>query len=234
MRMQWRQLLFMHWRVPAETLRPLIPESLSIDVFDGSAWVGLIPFTMRDVLPAFVPKVPGVSDMPRLSAFHECNVRTYVTPRSGDPLPGVWFFSLDAQSRAGVWAARTFFHLPYFYARMRLDREGDAVRYAVDRRDSPRATMRCQWRVGDPLPQSQPGDLAYFLTERYALYTFDARRRLRRCRIWHKPWPLRAASLVSLDDQLVRAARIACDQSRAPILHHADELDVHAWALESV
>ena len=234
MRMQWRHLLFMHWRVPVETLRPLLPDSLTIDEFDGSAWVGLIPFSMRDVLPAFVPRMPDVSDIPRLSAFHECNVRTYVTPRRGDPIPGVWFFSLDAQSRAGVWAARRFFHLPYFYANMSLDHAGDTVRYAVDRRDTPRAAMRCEWQVGAPLPFSEPGDLTYFLTERYALYTTDSRDDLRRCRIWHKPWPLRAASLISLDDQLVRAARIECDQSREPLLHHANELDVQAWRLERI
>lgn len=232
MRMQWRNLLFMHWRVPIEKLRPLIPDSLSIDEFDGSAWVGLIPFTMRDVLPARAPRIPGVAEIRRVSAFHECNVRTYVTPKSGERIPGVWFFSLDAASRAGVWTARQFFHLPYFYARISLEREGEAVRYAVDRRDSPPAAMRCEWKVGEPLPQSQPGELAYFLTERYALYTIDSRRNLYRCRIWHNPWPLRAASLVSLDDQLIRSARIECDQGCQPLMHHADELDVQAWKLE--
>src|ERR1043165_455614 len=134
MRMQWRNLLFMHWPIDAKKLRPLIPESLEIDEFDGSAWVGLIPFTMRAVQPALLPAIPGLSDLPALSAFHECNVRTYVRRRDRtDDHPGVWFFSLDAASRAAVWAARTFFHLPYFHARMRMERAGDEVRYSVQR-----------------------------------------------------------------------------------------------------
>jgi uncharacterized protein len=242
MRMQWRHLLFIHWRVPAENLRPLIPDSLEIEEFDGSAWVGLVPFTMRHVLPSIIPPLPIVGDVPRLSAFHECNVRTYVRPREfhgalaagGNPrgLPGIWFFSLDAQSRAAVWGARTFFHLPYFYAKMKRDRRHDVIDYAVDRCDSPRAKLRCAWRVGETLPFSQPGDLTYFLTERYALYTIDSRRNLRCCRIWHGPWPLRRAELLSLDDELVRAAGIACDQSQPPLLHHADEINMRAWRLE--
>lgn len=232
MRMQWRHLLFMHWPIHASKLRTLIPDSLSIDEFDGSAWVGLVPFTMRDVLPAFVPKAPGLCDVPRLSAFHECNVRTYVTPRQGDAMPGVWFFSLDALSRAGVWAARRYFHLPYFYAKIRLDRQADTVRYAVDRRDAPRAAMQCQWTTGEAFPQSRPGELTYFLTERYALYAANARGELLRCRIWHKPWPLRKASLGSLHDKLVHAAGIEIDQSHPPLLHHADELNVKVWKIE--
>jgi uncharacterized protein YqjF (DUF2071 family) len=232
MRMQWRHLMFMHWPIAAEKLRSLIPDSLAIDEFDGMAWVGLVPFTMRDVLPAIVPRLPVVSDIPRLSAFHECNVRTYVTPRRGDRLPGVWFFSLDAQSRAGVWGARRFFQLPYFYARIRLDRKGDTVRYSVDRRDQPRASMRCQWTAGKSLPPSQPGELSYFLTERYALYSIDSRGGLVRCRIWHRPWPLRDACLQSLTDELVCAAKVEVDRSRPPLLHHADELDVSVWKIE--
>ncbi|HEY0384863.1 MAG TPA: DUF2071 domain-containing protein, partial [Pyrinomonadaceae bacterium] len=107
--MNWGKLLFMHWPIEARLLRPLIPQRLVIDTFDGSAWIGVVPFTMWGVRPTFVPPVPG------LSQFHELNVRTYVHL---DGVPGVWFHSLDAASRLAVWGARTFFHLPYFNARM--------------------------------------------------------------------------------------------------------------------
>ena len=234
MRMQWLHLLFMHWRIEAEKLRPLIPESLEIDEFDGSAWVGLIPFTMRTVQPAVVPAMPGVSDIPALTAFHECNVRTYVHPRGRPDQPGVWFFSLDAASRPAVWAAGKFFRLPYFFARMSLERVGDEVRYGVDRIDSPQATMCCTWRAGEPLPRSRPGELAHFLTERYALYSADGAGRLFRCRIWHKPWALRIAEVISWQDELVRAAGIEVDQSQPPARHHADFMDMRAWRLERV
>ncbi len=113
MRQWWGKLLFMHWRIPAALLRPLIPARLSIDTFDGSAWIALVPFTMWGVRPSFAPPVP------HLSAFHELNVRTYVHL---DGVPGVWFMSLEANRRLAVRGARTIFHLPYFDARMSLSR----------------------------------------------------------------------------------------------------------------
>jgi uncharacterized protein len=236
MRMQWRHLLFMHWRVPLKQLRPLVPMHLEIDEFDGSAWVGLVPFTMRDVMPRFAPQWRGLCDVPRFSAFHECNVRTYVYPRGRPDLRGrgVWFFSLDAHSRAGVWTARTFFHLPYFYSRIDLHCDGDAVRYSVNRLDSPRARMRCEWRIGSQLPPSESGDIAHFLTERYRLYSVNRAGQLFCGRIEHVQWPLHEATLVSLDDELVKGAGITIDQSQTPLLHYAKQLDVRAWRLEAV
>ena len=99
MRMTWRSLLFVHWRVPVEQLRPLVPPDLEIDRFDDSAWVGLVPFTMTGVRPWWVP---GLLNVRGITRFHECNVRTYVTLGGK---PGVWFFSLDAASRPAVWWA---------------------------------------------------------------------------------------------------------------------------------
>jgi uncharacterized protein len=91
---RWRDLLFMHWRVPAEQLQSVIPAPLQLETFDGSAWIGLVPFAMRDVRPWWSPAVAGISN------FLETNVRTYVVhPETG---PGVWFFSLDATSRLAV------------------------------------------------------------------------------------------------------------------------------------
>lgn len=223
--MEWRSLLFMHWPVDVSVLRPLIPEQFEIDVFDGRAWLGLVPFTMRDVTPVFCPRLPlsGITD------FHECNVRTYLTYRGE---PGVYFFSLDAASRIGVWAARRFYHLPYFYSHMTLQRNGDTVHYGVDRMKAS-AQLRCVWRVGEPLPQSQPGELTYFLTERYALFTVDRQSRSCRLRIWHDPWPLRDAELLECEDSLVRAAGIEIGDDE-PLLHHAELLKVRAWGLEHV
>jgi uncharacterized protein YqjF (DUF2071 family) len=114
----WGKLLFMHWQTPPEAIRRLIPGRLSIDTFDGKAWVGLTPFTIWDARPIFMPPMPWLSD------FHELNVRTYVHL---DGVPGVWFFSLDANSKAAVIGARTFFHLPYFNAHISLDPRDNTV-----------------------------------------------------------------------------------------------------------
>lgn len=257
MRMRWRHLLFAHWPIDASALRPLVPPALEIDTLDGGAWVGLIPFTMTDVSPRLLPRVPlrGVTD------FHECNVRTYVYPRGrkDDPAShGVWFFSLDAASRIAVWGARRFFHLPYFNARMSLQREEDVIDYSVERIPLSLArqrshdpvgyareragvrerapALRCRWRALEELPPSKPGDLAHFLTERYCLYAVkrgpEGVLALHRGHIAHTPWPLRRAEVLSLEDSLVRAAGVEVDRSVAPVLYHADELDVRAWWLE--
>src|SRR5579871_2268047 len=103
MAMRWHDLAFLHWPVPAQTIRPLIPPALDVDSYDGKAWIGVVPFRMTGVRPRFVPSLPG------LSAFPEINVRTYVTTGGK---PGVWFFSLDAAHRLAVWTARRTFHLP--------------------------------------------------------------------------------------------------------------------------
>ena len=141
MRQKWHDLLFMHWRIPPQTLRPLIRAALEIDHFEGSAWLGIVPFRMTGVRLRGTPGIPG------LSAFPELNVRTYV---SAGGKPGVWFFSLDAASTTAVAAARAWFHLPYFRARMSLEAHGDEIRYQSHRthRDTPPAT--CESTMSQP------------------------------------------------------------------------------------
>ncbi len=223
MRMTWESLLFAHWPLPAEAVRPLVPAALDVDTFDGSAWVGLVPFAMRAVRGACMPPIPTVSH------FFEINVRTYVrTPRGQ---AGVWFFSLDASSRVAVFTARRLWRLNYLAARISLVRDGDLIRCDAERSHSvvpQRPRLRCAWRAGAPRPPSRPGGLDHFLTERYCLYTTDRRGRPRRGRIFHRPWPLREAELLEVDDTLVAAAGMTVPAA-APILYHADRLDVHAW-----
>src|SRR5688572_24753277 len=116
MRMRWEDLLFAHWPLPAEVLRPLLPPELELDTFGGHAYLGVVPFRMSDVAPRGLPAIPGQS------AFPELNVRTYVTHRGRS---GVWFLSLDAASALTVAGARLFFHLPYVHARMTSDAAPD-------------------------------------------------------------------------------------------------------------
>ena len=122
MHQKWGKLLFMHWRVEATLLRPLIPEGLEIDLFDGSAWIGIVPFTMWGIRASFLPPLPGTS------AFHELNVRTYVHQQG---VPSVLFLSLDAANKLAVWGARKFYHLAYFNAQMSLDQSGNTIRYSL-------------------------------------------------------------------------------------------------------
>lgn len=224
--MSWHDLLFMHWPVPAEKLRPLIPPALHLDTFDGSAWLGVVPFRMSGVRPRLLPAVS------RLSNFPELNLRTYV---SAAGKPGIWFFSLDAHNPVAVRLARATFKLPYYDARMRCQTSGGWVFYDSGRihRNAPPARFRARYRPTGEAFDSRPGTLEHFLTERYCLYAADARGAVRRGDIHHEMWPLQSAEVETRT--LDMTAQIGVDPpDTGPLLHFARRLDVVAWTPQRI
>jgi uncharacterized protein YqjF (DUF2071 family) len=232
MKMRWHELLFMHWRVPVAALRPHVPRTLDVETFDGSAWLGVVPFRMSGIRPRCVPPVPG------LSAFPELNVRTYVVPHGTTEKPGVWFFSLDATSKLAVRAARTFFSLPYYDARMSCHVNGSTntptIHYSSRRthRDAPPAELETEYRPTGKVFHAEPGTLDYFLTERYCLYAAKGEK-LYRCEIAHAPWPLQPATATTRRNTMTRQLGIDGPDDD-PLLHYADYQEVVAWMLEKV
>lgn len=218
--MRWSDLLFVHWRVDPELMRGLLPPGLEVDTFDGSAWVGLVPFLMDDV------RFFGLPGLPTLRRFHECNVRTYVLR---DGIPGVWFFSLDAASRLAVFGGRNLWGLNYVNARFRVGHEEGGTDHRLVRRDGRRT--RVHWSPGEVLPPSESGSLRHFLTERYHLYA-RRRGRLLRGTIWHEPWTLRRAEIHELDDELVAAAGVETEGD--PSFLAADPVSVLGWRNQRV
>lgn len=228
LRQQWGELLFLHWPVPAELLQPHLPPRLRPDIHDGTAWLAIVPFEMSKVRTRYTPAVPGTHQ------FLELNVRTYVHL---DGVPGVWFFSLDATSPLAVWVARTFFHLPYLRATMRLDQPGPDLRQFTATRThggAPPATFRATWKLGAPLPPAEPGSLAFFLTERYCLYASNkARTKLYQGRVAHAPWPLRAAQLLHLESTLIEGHGLPTPTG-APVVHAGGTVQVALWPMQQV
>ncbi|UOG75840.1 DUF2071 domain-containing protein [Hymenobacter tibetensis] len=229
MRQRWSELLFAHWPVAPEVLRPYLPARLELDLFEGQAWLGVVPFSMGGIRPLGLPAVPG------LHHLHELNVRTYARL---DGVPGVWFLSLDATNPFGVWAARTFFHLPYLHAEISLTQTGSALRAVAKRthKGVAPATFAATWTPGQALPPTQPGTLAHFLTERYFLYTAGPNLlrdiqgpNLWRGQLFHEPWRLREATLSEWDSTLVESHGLPTPVG-APLLYAADALDV--WVRE--
>lgn len=220
MTQSWHDLLFAHWPVDTEKLRALIPERLEIDTFDGHAWLAVVPFRMTNV------RLRGTPAIPWLSAFSELNVRTYVVC---DGKPGVWFFSLDAGNALAVAIARTWFHLPYFRARVKCSEGNDWIEYTSQRHHSGVAPAALQGRYRPAAAEfiPQKGTIEYFLTERYCLYVLDCSRRLFRGEIHHRPWPLQQAKAELARNSM--AEPIGIRLGPPPLLHFARRQDVLVW-----
>ena len=218
---RWRALLFLHWPVPVDVLRPLVPPGLQIDTFEGVAYVGLVPFAMRRVRPWWSPERVAFD-------FLETNVRTYVHVEG--QAPGVYFFSLDASSRVAVAVARRQFGLPYYYARMRLTRAGDILTYAGRRLGGrgPRSFVRAV--PGEHLGPSRSGTLEHFLLERYILHV-EGRDGLMQGRVHHTPYPVRRARVLELGDELIAATGLPRPTLPPPLVHYAAGVDVEIFPL---
>ena len=217
----WHDLLFAHWAVDAAALRPHVPAGFEIDLHDGQAWVGVIPFRMTNVAPRGVPALPWVS------AFPELNVRTYV--RVGGRA-GVYFFSLDAGNPLAVGLARTLAHLPYFTADMEVEEQAGWIDYRSRRKsgDAPAAELVAKYRpIGPPQPPVK-GSLEHFLTERYCLFTVDPTFHAWELDIHHPPWPLQGAEAEISVNTMAAAAGIRLP-SMAPLVHFARRQDMVAW-----
>lgn len=236
MQQTWSALLFAHWPISLEALRPLIPAELEIDTYDGQAWLGVVPFYMAHVKPRFAPSVPG------LSFFPELNVRTYVSYQGK---PGVWFFSLEAANPIAVAIARKGFHLPYFNATMRchtLSSEGGSagnttttVRYYSQRTHQGAASARFEAVYGPtgPVYHAAPGSHEHWLTERYALYSQNAQGQLFRGDIHHQPWPLQQARAEIAVNTMAEASGLVLPP-QAPLLHYAQRIAVVVWPLQNL
>jgi uncharacterized protein YqjF (DUF2071 family) len=201
----WRELLFAHWPLPAEQIRPLVPQPLALDEFDGRGWIGITPFLLTDLRARGLPAIPGVSEFPEL------NLRTYVSFRGK---PGIFFFSLDAASGTAVVAARAFYRLPYHRAEMTIAHREGWIEY-LSRRSEGDAEFVARYRaLGEPF-QPTPGTLEYFLTERYALYTVLRNGDVLRGEIHHSPWSLQnaeahiAKNTLARQDTLIWAPELA-------------------------
>jgi uncharacterized protein len=226
----WHFLLFLHWEVPPAELQQLVPAELTIDTFEGNAYVGLVPFTLTGVRPVLTPPLPWISN------FHEVNIRTYVHRDGRDP--GVWFFSLDASSAIAVAAARAAYKLPYFHAQMEFLASNQPVPMIDFRahRDDSRGAMPANAHIRycpmeGIVSQADPGTIEHFLIERYILYTTDDAHHLHRARVHHQPYPIQRAEVLDLEETMIRAAGIRRSESH-PLRHYASEVNVKIYALE--
>jgi uncharacterized protein YqjF (DUF2071 family) len=218
----WLHLLFLHWRIDPEAIQKRLPPGLTTETFDGSAWIGIVPFFMRGVRPAKLPPVPG------LSSFLELNLRTYVRDHSGRP--GIWFFSLDANQPIAVWIARAFFALPYRYARMRATwRRGLVNCHSI------RQQIHLRYRYGaeGEKREAAPGSLEFFLVERYRLFAARGERLLT-ARVYHLPYRLYDAQVEIYDAQLFALNGFAIPRTAPDHVMYSPRVDASVYRVERV
>ena len=232
MHQNWHHLLFLHWEVPYAELQKLVPSRLTVDTFEGKAYIGLIPFTMTGV------RAIGTPPLPWISSFHEINVRTYVHMNGSEP--GVWFFSLDASSPIAVAAARAAYKLPYFNAEIEFSASKDPMpvvdfkTHRADTRGPSPAHAHIRYQpIEGPAAPSAPGTIEHFLLERYILYSQDDQQGLYRARVHHQPYPVQRAEVLALDETLVWAAGVKRHDA-VGLRHYAREVNVTVYPLESL
>lgn len=196
----WSDMLFLHWEWDPEEIQATLPPGLFVDTHGQNAYVGVLPFRMTDVRASFLPEIPGVTN------FLELNVRTYVYDRKGRP--GVWFYSLDLNHGLGVILAKTFYSLPYHSATMRAENKAGLIEYECHRQTAPSASTYFYRREARSIG-SQAGSLAYFLADRYLLYSYSQRtQKLYTARVYHAPWELFEAHVGKYDDTMLRLNKL--------------------------
>lgn len=226
MRQAWADLLFLHWPVEAEALRKMIPPAVTVDTFDGQAWIGIVPFEMQDVCSRFTPPLPW------LSKFCELNVRTYV--RVGDK-SGVSFLSLDGGNPMAVELARLGFCLPYYHAQMSKRVEGDWIYYSSTRTDArgARVDFQAAYRPAGDVYYSRPGTLEHWLTERYCFFAEDHSGQLACGEVHHSPWPLQPAKAIVKANTMLEPYQLSL-QADQPLLHFSRRLETFEWPIARV
>lgn len=214
----WRDLLFVHYAYAADEVRRLVPPELELDLWDDQAWIGIVPFTMKDIRVRFQPRALGLD-------FLETNLRTYVHHRGE---PGVYFFSLEASSRLAVKAARWGWGLPYHHASMHTAELDGTRTYTTTRRSDPRAAFSARYRPGALLGASAPGTFEHFLLERY--YLFSVRRgRVSKGHVHHVPYPAQRVEVLELSDGLIEAAGLPPVRGLPEVAHFSTGVDVEVF-----
>jgi uncharacterized protein YqjF (DUF2071 family) len=225
MEQHWRNLLFLHWEYDPSLIQKTLPKGLSVDLFEGKAYIGIVPLWISKVNLKLLPVIPGLSN------FFELNLRTYVYDEAGTP--GVWFYSLDANHYLAVQAAKTFFHLPYRYAQINsFINVEEQIEFSCHP-DQARVILNYRYRGEGPLKSAEAGSLEFFLLERYFLFASKGQN-LALGRVHHTPYTFCQPNVSQWDDRLFELDGLIRPQRPPDHMLFSPGVDVEIFNLQNM
>ena len=232
MTQRWNDLLFAHWPIGAPEMQALLPEWLDADTFQGTAWLGAVPFWLDRIKVRGIPAIPGLRNFPDL------NLRTYVRDRITGT-PGFYCFSVDSSNLLAVAMAHAVYHLPYCLAEMHLEARSEREFAFYSRRRFRRqqpVIFKARYRGLGPTHKTaeiRPGSFEYFFAERPCVFSTNRTGQPIRANLHHVPWPLEEAEAEIERNDLAAAVGIELPDQK-PVLHYSRRLAVYVWPTELV
>lgn len=212
---EWNNAVFLHWEIPFQILRQLVPKPLELDNFEGKYYVSVVVFTMEKIRPKYLPSVSFLSD------FEEINVRTYVEK---DGKKGVYFLNIEAEKWLSAFVAKSLSGLPYEKSEIhRIENQ------CISTNKNKSFHLNINFEIGETLQQKT--DLDLWLTERYCLF-LDLGKNLYRYDIHHEEWEIKSLKInhLEIDYRLEN-----CILNHAPTLtHYSNGIKVVSWKREKI
>lgn len=226
---RWNDLLFAHWPIPVAKMAALLPDWLEVDTFQGSAWLGAVPFWLDRI------KIRGVPSFVGARSFPDLNLRTYVRDQFTRS-PGIYCFSFDASSLLATAAARAVYNLPYHWASMKLEQrsEREFAFYSRRRFAGQPVIFNARYRGLGPssrLAEHRAGTIEHFVTERSCLFSTDRTGQPVRSNLHYVPWPLEEAEAEIERNDLAESIGLTLPRTE-PVLHYSRRLAVYIWPRE--
>ena len=103
----WEDIIMVNYEIDPEILQPFLPKGVSLDLYDGKAYVSLVGFMFKKTKLFNIP-------MPWLGTFEEINLRFYVQRKEGDKIKrGVVFINETIPYRLVAWVANLLYKEHY-------------------------------------------------------------------------------------------------------------------------
>jgi len=221
----WKDVLFLHWPIPNDLIQPEIPAPFKVDTYGGKCWISIVLFQALHSRPRGIPIFLSQPDLLQV------NIRTYVQLNG---VPGVYFLSLDTNSKSTVRGARSLFNLPYRQAHMSFKQDDHGMQFEskTTNQSAEFGCFKARYTPTSIQVDQQTGSLAHFLTERYYLWTIKNKKVLRGS-ISHQPWDLVGAE--SQFNVKQRPSFLAAEELyERPIAHYAQSMHAYMHPFERV